>query len=210
MDKSYKNLLQEYCQKNKCRMPIYSQASKLNSSDNNPIWTTNTKLFNDMIFHGTATTVKEAESIAAKSAYEYIISNIKTEPVNQFNITQKVGDISDINLAQYANILLVDGENCDLEIGKVNAKYLILIFVSKNTTKKLVFQLQSMNENCFVFISDSVAKDAADHLLTFYAGKLSMLCNNKKYYVLTKDHYGECLEKFMNNCKFICSIDEIS
>ena len=61
------------------------------------------------------------------------------------------------------------------------------------------------------FISDSVGKDAADHLLTFNAGILHhmLLGHSMNYYVFTNDNFGQLLEKFMPNCKFICSIDEI-
>ena len=210
MLKSSKNLLQEYCQKNKHNPPVYSQAVRLDKGlDNTPTWKTTVKLFNNKTFEGVAGTIKDAELIAAKRAYEFVTENL-VQPVVTYSVGLKVGSLTDINFGAFAQILLVDGDNCDLDIQRVGDDVLILIFVSKNTTKKIVFQFQAKYDNCFVFVSDSVGKDAADHLLTFYAGKLSLLASDALYYVLTKDHYGEFLEKFMNKCKFICSLDEMT
>ena len=104
---------------------------------------------------------------------------------------------------------MVDGENCDLNMTKIDSNILVLFFAAKNTTKNKIFEHQTKYNNCYVFLSQCVGKDAADHLLTFYAGKLSMI-TNKKMLVMTRDHYGEFLERFMENCQFICSLDEIT
>lgn len=214
MDKSYKNLLQEHFQKNKLQLPSYETIRIDEGTDNEPIWKSTVTLMNDKSYGGISKTKTDAEMSAAKNAYEYLILNgsgigTRQNTTSSVPRLQKTKNLTDININNYKRILLVDGENCDLEIERVDSNILVLIFVSKNTTKNLVFRLQHNNPNCYVFISNSVGRDAADHLLTFYAGKLSVLYENIECYVLTKDHYGEFLEKFMNNCKFICSIDEI-
>jgi Double-stranded RNA binding motif len=214
MDKNSKNLLQEHFQKAKSRLPIYSPPIRIDPGiDNAPIWKSTVTLDDDRIFDGIAESKKGAEIIAADHAYNYInqkqVKFTKQSNQNNQTIYQKVKDISEIEIKNYKLVLLVDGENSDFDIKKLSNDILILIFASKNTSKKLIFQFQNDYANCYVFISECVGRDAADHLLTFYAGKLSILYNNMQYYVLTKDHYGEFLEKFMNKCKYICSIDEI-
>ena len=211
MNKNPKNLLQEHYQKSNSQLPSYTSIRIDDGIDNAPTWKSTVTLLNNITFDGISTSKKDAEIIAANHAYEYIINSKQINRNNQKSIqfNQKVKSINEIQVNEYKLVLLVDSENCDFDIEKLSRDILILIFVSKNTSKKNIFQFQTDYENCYVFISDSVGRDSADHLLTFYAGKLSILYGDLQYYVLTKDHYGECLEKFMNKCKFICSIDEI-
>lgn len=202
LNKSYKNLLQEHFQKNGLDIPIY-QTDRINGPDHEPVWLSKLQ-FNDKVYTADGYSKREAEANVAKKAY----SDYCPKPVQEVKIErkQKVDNMKDIDFGLYESILLVDGENCDLD--KVNSNMLVLFFAAKNTTKNKIFEYQMNHKNCYVFLSQSVGKDAADHLLTFYAGKMSMM-TNKKTYVLTKDHYGEFLEKFMDNCKFICSLNEI-
>lgn len=211
MTEGYKNLLQEYFQRKKLPLPVYN-CNNINTDKVNPVWKASVFILplSNTEFTGIAATKKAAETIAAKNACEYVFATNNPIPVDRepAPFTQKVKNISDINFDNYKTVLLVDGENCDVDIKRINNDVLVLMFVSKNTTKKLVFKLQQSYNNCFVFVSERTGRDASDHLLTFYAGKLSVLHDSKQYYVLTKDHYGEFLEAFMNNCKFICSLDE--
>jgi hypothetical protein len=207
MNKPYKNQLQEYYQKLNLEIPVYNSYNI--KDNNNPVWRSDI-VCNNKLFSGIAKNKKDAENNAAKLAFESLDININIKKI--LAISQKVGNINQINIDKYNKIILVDGENCDINSSnedKISNSTLVLIFVSKNTIKKCVFQLQDKYENYFVFISESVGRDAADHLLTFYAGKLSVMYEklNIDYYIFTKDHYGEFIEKFMENCKFICSID---
>lgn len=213
MDKSWKNLLQELCYKATIKQPIYKTIRVDNGKDHAPIWHSVCTIL-DNIFEANGNTIKEAELNCAKLAYEYYLQDNLTLHLvnNKRNIIdkiQKVNELNDIDLNLYSKIILVDGENIEIDQSRINEDMLILIFVAKNTTKNVVFELQKKFSNYFVFISDCVGRDAADHLLTFYAGKLSIINNNKSYYVFTRDHYGEFIEKFMNNCKYICSLNEI-
>lgn len=214
MEKSYKNILQEYCQKHGLDLPKYN-TYKIGMTDygaidkNITIWRSNVTV-SDITTNGIDTIKKTAEHKAAIIMY-CILNKIDPNNINNNTIsrTQKVDNIQDINLNPYERIFMIDGENCDFEIDKFLETDLILIFVAKNTTKNIVFDYQANYKHCYVFISEAVGKDAADHMLTFYAGILSVIDEYGVHYVLTKDHYGEFLEKFMKNCKFICSLDEI-
>lgn len=206
MEKSYKNLVQEYFQQNGLPIPLYATIrTDKEGKDHQPIWYTQLQL-DEKIYDAYGNSKKEAESKVAEKAYLDYCSKQPKEVVVERK--QKVNNITDIDFSKYDMILMIDGENCDLDINKINHNVLVLLFAAKNTTKNKIFEYQTKYSNCYVFLSQCVGKDAADHLLTFYAGKLSMI-TNKKMYVLTKDHYGEFLEKFMDNCKFICSLDEI-
>jgi hypothetical protein len=211
MEKSYKNILQEYCQKNNLDKPYYDSWNIGITNKGTMIWQSrvSVKGLHITSIDGVDVIKKQAEQKAAALLYYDLIKYNNTN--NNNNIikrSQKIDDIQDIDFTLYSRIILVDGENCDFDMNRL-LNDLVLIFVAKNTTKNKVFEYQEQYDNCFIFISDSVGQDAADHLLTFYAGILSIINGEGNYYVLTKDHYGECLEKFMKNCKFICSLDEI-
>lgn len=208
---SFKNLLQEYCHKNKLNLPKYDTFRIDQNKDNTPFFMSELRLF-DQIFKNTSNTKKTAEMKVAESALEYINSIDLSFQIKEKNIRkQKVNHLDDIQFDNDIKVLLVDGENADINISIFDETLIVLIFVAKNTTKNVVFEMQAKYKNYYVFISESVGKDAADHLLTFYAGMLEIINKDKliHYYVLTKDHYGEFLEKFMKNCKFICSTDEM-
>jgi len=213
---SSKNILQEYFQKNKLPLPKYQTSRCQGCKDNDPVWEARIICDeNEQIFCAQGKTKTEAELKVAKLMYDFILKEAKPDninlPKNNIIRQQKINDITEIQIKKYNTIILVDGENCDISFDKLSDNILVLIFVAKNTTKNIVFQQQAKYNNCYVFISESVGKDAADHYLTFIAGKLSMMDSmiDKKSYVLTKDHYGEFLEKFMPNCKFICSLEEL-
>ncbi len=206
----WKNIIQEYCQKNNLDFPKYD-TQKIGTTENNQIIWKCTVIFNNYPnCDGIDLTKKGAEIRAAALLYTLIHDqNLNSDNSNNIKRIQKINDIKTINFNLFKRIILVDGENCDFEIKKLDSNDLVYIFVAKNTSKNIVFELQEKYNNCYVFISECVGKDAADHLLTFYAGILSMIHPNGTYFVLTKDHYGEFLEKFMCNCKFICSFDEL-
>lgn len=205
MEKSYKNLLQEHFQKQNLPLPYY-KTDRIDGLDHEPVWRAQLEL-DDTLYESEGSSKKEAEAKVAEQAYlDYCKKPIKTEI--KLDRKQKVNELINIDFGQYESIIMVDGENCDIDMMKINSNMLVLFFAAKNTTKNKIFEYQSKYDNCYVFLSQCVGKDAADHLLTFYTGKLSMIVN-KKIFILTKDHYGEFLERFMDNCKFICSLDEI-
>ena len=204
----WKNIIQEYCQKNNLEFPKY-YTNKIGTTENNQIiWKSIVSFENYPECDGIDITKKGAEIRAASLLY-ILINNKNIIQDQNIGRKQKINDIKTINFELFNRIILVDGENCDLDIRELVNTDLIIIFVAKNTTKNIVFQFQEKYANCYVFISDCVGKDAADHLLTFYAGILSVVNFHGKYYILTKDHYGEFLEKFMHDCKFICSLQEL-
>ncbi len=196
---SHKNKLLEFLQKNKLNIPTFVTTRIDTGIDHNPIWMSQI-IINDNTFSGQGRSKKEAEAEASKFAMEILVEqNLR---INNPIMVSKIFNFDDHSIQEYSDIYLFDGENYNINSPP---KGLCLFFVAKNTTKKIVFQFQEKYSNCYVIISECVGRDAADHLLTFYAGKLSILYPDKNYYILTKDHYGEFLEKFMKNCKYVCS-----
>jgi len=211
-----KNQLQECCQKNKTDMPQYKTIRIDKNNDHEPIWKSSINI-NGTVFSGTASSKKGAELNAAEKAYKKICNGAHNNGFikisnNSNNRKQKVNGLEDIDFNRYKKVLLVDGENANVDYNYVGNDMCVLIFVAKNTTKNIVFELQEKYNNCYVFISECVGRDASDHMLSFYAGQLEILNKNLvlNYYVLTKDHYGEFLGKFMKNCKFICMMEEVN
>jgi len=216
---NYKNTLQEFLQKQRLPLPKYNTI-RTGGSDHMPLWISNIQV-NGKIFQGNPYSTKvDAENSVAQICYDHIISdsnpnitNINLPNQEQYEVKQKSRSIYDVNISGYDKIILIDADNCDVDINADNySTILFLFFCAKNTTKKLCFKLQHKYDNCYVFISESVGRDATDHLLTFVAGIID--CTNRIskinpiHYVLTKDHFGEYLEKFMTNTSFICSIKE--
>lgn len=205
-----KNNLQDYCQKNKLPLPQYN-TQKI-ETDNNSVSFKATIIIFDKEFIAFGSSKKDAEKNVAGSVLTFMNCGITRPSSPKIKRASKIKFIEVMNhIRPTTTILLVDAENSDIDIDILKENIIALFFVAKNTTKNKVFELQEKYHNCFVFISDSIGRDAADHLMTFHAGQLALLNQNgtNKYYVLTKDHFGEFFEKLMPNCKLICSTDEI-
>jgi hypothetical protein len=200
---SSKNILQEYCQKNGLPLPSYTTMI-VNDNKTLPVFESSI-MFNKVIYLARGSTKIAAEKAVAQEVCQILPNPAKSSPLS---ICQKYSDLISVPVEIYSRIYLIDGDNCMVTNDETfdDTDSLFIYFVAKNSTKRSVFSHQEKFSNCCVFISDSTNRDATDHLLTFYLGKMSVLWNNKNYYIVTKDHFGECLEKFMENCHFICSI----
>jgi hypothetical protein len=224
---STKNKLQEYCQKSKISFPSYD-TKRIGGDDTYPAKPAgreaspmfeSTVVFKNQTFKAIGHTKIEAEKLVASQICETLERDIVVA-----RLRQKYADIRDIPMDSlinpastqgsqcYQTIYLIDGDNYTIseEEEKVfeEPDSLFIYFVAKNNTRPQPIQQQHKHDNCCVFISDSVSRDAVDHFITFSLGKMSILWNEKKYYILTRDHFGECLQRFIPNCKFICSIND--
>jgi len=216
---SYKNTIQEYCQKNKIVLPYYV-TDRIGGNDHAPQWQSTVEIFNKT-FKSMGNTKTVAEMNTAKLICDHITKHVNVVETKSTaalpsiaiptNVSQKCNSIYDIDLTKYNKIVLIDADNCDVMINIEYKNVLFLFFCAKNTSKKVCFELQNKFNNVYVLVSQSVGRDAADHLMTFTAGIISCVNKGKNvvYYVLTKDHYGEYLEKFMTNTKFVCSFGDI-
>jgi Double-stranded RNA binding motif len=196
---SSKNILQEWCQKMKLPLPIYNTV-RIGGDDTHPIFASTVTIGGNYFTETEIGCSKiEAEKAVAKTAYD----------TPKLSLSQKYADIRDIPIDNYRKIYLIDGDNYHITEEKVfeESSSLFIYFVAKNNTGHIPVIQQQTYENCCIFISDSIGRDAVDHLITFYLGKMSILWNNEKnYFIVTRDHFGECIEKFMSNCKLVCEI----
>ena len=146
---------------------------------------------------------------------------LKVEPKNP-----KYATLRDIPIAHFEIVYLIDGDNCNVtnESLFANEKALFIYFIAKNNTKPFPFAHQAQHRNCCVFIADTVARDAVDHMISFFLGQMTILWAPNavgrasghhrvpttthviQYFVVTRDHFGECLEKFAPNCHLACLI----
>jgi len=143
-------------------------------------------------------------SLLPQASFQDVTSQGAWIPPSPKPYFEELIETSDFQTAE--RIILLDAENITLKPEQLDTNYdtQILAFVAKNTTKESIFNLEALFPFVHVFVSDRVGRDAADFLLAFYAGKLSMLHLPTKIYILTKDHYGEHLETFLDHGKYVC------
>lgn len=232
MSTNYKGLLQEHCAKNNIQLPTYKTIYKSGPS-HEPLFESTCNC-NGLTFTASAKNKKIAEAESAEKTYLAIINSpvvalpviqplsikgyVSPPVINMDSSTvvkqKTISDVNEINFFEYKYVVMVDAENLDFDMKCIKDfnNVVVLFFVAKNTTKKIIFKYELEYKDCHVIVSDSIAKDAADHLLSFTLGRLQEI--NKAfidiiYFVYTRDHYGQLLEKFAKNCKFICSSDEL-
>jgi Double-stranded RNA binding motif len=211
MSKSNKNLLQEILQKNKLPLPQYETVPIVNSK---VISFQSTVLLFDQKFQGTGNNMKDAEQNCAKLAYDFLCQNKSDlfRAEKELKILKNF-DVSHYHYENIDNIVFIDGENVDISLENLidYKQTLFLVFVSKNTTKKQCFHIENHNSNCFLLVTQSMGKDSADHYLTFVFGQLSIILNHQKinYYLISRDHFIECLTTFMPHTINLCHTDEL-
>lgn len=201
---SSKNTLQEYCQKHKLSLPNYV-TPRISKITDQPLFES-TITFNGITYKATGATKIMAEKDVAQLVCNNMASLKLTETIPQ--LYQKYESLEKSPINKYKNIYLVDGDNCNIVNEKLfdDPNNFVIYFIAKNNTKPFPMTHQKTYENCCVFISDTINRDAVDHLITLYLGKMTILIPDKIFYVVTKDHFGECLEKFVKDCHLICNI----
>lgn len=200
---SAKNILQEFCQKNRLPIPVYF-TNRISDIKSLPIFES-IITFNNVTYRAQGSNKVAAEKEVAQQVCKFL--STASQP-QEFILCQKYTDLTKIPIDQYSQIYLIDGDNCHVINENVfqHSTCLYIYFVAQNTTKPQPLTHQQKYANCCVFISESIGRDAVDHLLTFSLGQMSIIWSNKVYYVVTRDHFGECLKTFMKNCHLICSI----
>lgn len=199
-----KNTLQEFCQKNHLPIPTYV-TNRISDIRSLPLFES-VVIFNNVTYRSQGSNKVSAEKEVAQQVCQFL--STVNQPTQEFILCQKYPDLSKIPIDQYSQIYLIDGDNCHVTNENIfhDISCLYIYFVAQNTTKPQPLIHQQKYVNCCVFISRSIGRDAVDHLLTFSLGQMSIIWSNKVYYIVTRDHFGECLQTFMNSCHLICSI----
>jgi hypothetical protein len=203
---SAKNTLQEYCQKNNLPLPIYLTV-RVSDTRDSPLFESTTN-FNQVTYRGLGTNKTAAEQDTAKQVCQILPQQSSVKQNQPLSISQKYPNPMAIPMSQYGRIYLIDGDNCHVTDEKLFdvSDSLYMYIIARNNTHPQPLLHQQKYSNCCVFVSETISRDAVDHLLTFFLGQLSITQPDKHYYVVTKDHFGECLESFMSNCKLVCSL----
>lgn len=199
---STKNKLQEYCQKHQLDLPEY-RTRRISQLTDLPLFES-ILVFQNVTYQGQGLNKIAAEKDVADKVCQHLIDNEVNMP--QFEV--KYHSVRTLPIDKYQHIYLIDGDNCqvsNLNIFNQKSNFFIY-FIAKNNTKVVPFIHQKDYINCCVMISESIGRDAVDHLLTFYLGQLTLLWADRDYYVVTRDHFGECLTKIAPNCQLVCSL----
>lgn len=199
MSISYKNKLLEWYQKNKEEMPKF-ETIRLSGDDHSPIFESKI-MINNTVYSTTGPRKKDAELKLSELVYK----TIEKFHENLYPTRSKC-DIKDLPFDRYETVYIIDAENIDLPKNKINKTELYLLFAAKNHTKNWIYEYQSVYDNCFVIISESIGADSADCFICFTLGRLSVLYKNKNWVVASRDHFIQHLSSFMD-CKVICSFE---
>ncbi len=189
---SAKNTLQEYFQKNNFNLPTYIS---LKGEDNLWISTVKIILYGDSydIESGQYKKKKQAECSAAFNAIEKIKS-IKIENTHKEIKITNLYPIDKLVINDSGKYVLVDYENISRlkNISQIKSDFILLKFVSHCHPKALTGEAN--------FIIESSIKDAVDHFISFYIGRLvNHHKNNLLICVLTRDHFASSYESFIKD-----------
>jgi hypothetical protein len=224
MSLNFKNTLQEYCQKNKLQLPHYTSTSIGNSHCLQ--WSCTVSVSDVKFTTGKLhSSKKQAEQEAAENACNKLIykqyvqkeTNIldllgsvlpNTTPPNKsvFDdlLETKVDPvICDLPINNQSSntftIVLVDLENVQPIISKIPDNTIIYCFLSTYST----VDVNKYVDLCKVIKVDSGVADAADHLITYQAGKLlSVYSTDTKFVIASRDRSSAVLATLLTQDKY--------
>lgn len=195
---SDKNKLQEWCHSHSVDFPIYETLFE-GGPPHSPMWRSSVKFMGDT-YIGIGKNKKEAEKDVAKK----ILASLPNES-SQLEVTIQQNEelLSEWMNSLSGDVLFVDIDNYNIDIKSIrdSPDKFFLLFGGKINRKKLI-PFGSL-PNVKIFICDSLIRDAADHLLTLYVGRVYQVKLQRKelaninFYILTKDHFGEATARFV-------------
>lgn len=176
----YKNILLEYCQKNKIKFPNFD-SKNIGQKPHIPIWYS-TVDFNGESFEGE---VKKTKIDAEQSVCKKILDNIdlQNKSIKKISLLKKT-------------ILIIDIEN-NYKYSSIFEKYENLEIVgicSRNSTSK--------NIPFKKIVVESLANDSADIAIIIYITNLFINCDYQSIILLTRDHFGKTLEEVIKSSIF--------
>jgi hypothetical protein len=196
---SHKTELNLICQKNKHDLPIYD-TKKIGGLSHDPLFESKL-IFDNKMYISKGKSKQDAENIIA----EKVLKNFHVSTTK--NKENKIFDIKTLN---FDTAILIDGDNVDMPNVDIS-KYkntIFLFFVAKNSSKLQKYSNTELNfENSYIIITKSISADVTDHLITYNLGQLKTLYLNKKYIVVTKDHFGEVLTSFDTDIQHHCDFN---
>lgn len=191
---NYKNLLQEYLQKERYSLPIYDGNFDISGWNGNVTINIDKKC---LTFYGLiCNNKKESQQDASKKALDYLKKYKK-------GIKYKI--YKDGNILNHQDIIFIDIENISKYIYIIPDKY-IYGFISTNSS--LYNKIEDIKQYMNLYIYEGVEKDGADILLAMMVSE--NIQHIKKYknkvIILTNDHYGICIKKILEKNNIKCDV----
>lgn len=180
---SYKNLLQEHCQKANLVLPIFKASST--GPSHNPNWTAFAE-WNNVTYTSTNSYMskRDAEQDVARQIYEALKFETQA-PVETKNEKYQV---------------LIDLENIQPNIQKYNNNFNIKCYLSTYST---VDPAKYKKNNVDIVFINSAVHDAADHMLTFEAAELSTrLSKDTTFVLVSRDRTSDVLASILQSRGF--------
>lgn len=226
IETSYKNLLQEFFQKRDEPLPIYN-TKRVGGSNTSPLWkctlTAGGKNFSGGVFCKKI----QAEQDVAKIAYQKIFriprvtqdSKVTREmeilcveddtplekevkEVKESRNPKDAEKVSDTIVEKFEKIVFADLENCPQVSDLIANSDTIIIGVVGHS-----HALAEKNLPIYKCVIQDSTRDAADHALTFLAGKFSNYIKpSSKVYIFSKDHFAQVTAKCL---KDFCGLNAI-
>jgi hypothetical protein len=189
---NYKNLLQEYYQKQGPNQPFptYKLIKDELQPDNSHIFTTELILpSTSSQYIGTGNTKKESQQNAAEKAYTDIC-NMVSSPIQQLDVDTLPNYVTPDEIEQ---VVLIDIENMPQALPPQhqyppNTHIIGFISIYSPHYKKR----QRIQPYCDLRIIDSAVKDSADVALIYECGRITAT-SSPKIVIITSDHYAEPL-----------------
>ena len=220
---SYKNILQEYCQKNKFELPKYV-TKKVGGTDDKPEWQSTLTLYNGKQYKGTiCSKSKLAEFSVAKIVIDNVLNKSTTESIDIKNeisceITDQTNNqLDDVVLFEITkpnnlnnlnnnprNVLLLDLENLPRLLDNITEKELsddnlrIYVFVGEHhDLVDKVFPYKVIK-----IISPSTRINGTDTCIQVHVGMFLSLDLFDNYYIASKDKFGSNLVDIITSNNF--------
>ena len=190
---SYKNALQEYCQKSKLPLPRY-ETNKVECGDGNSyMWMTTLYISEELrvepIRGGIEKTKVEAEQSAARLALQFL--DVKEAAIPKLVVLRSTA-------------ILIDGENCprayESLLRELGDGYTIYTFASAGHP---ALSRTNRGSSDLLIAVPSSRKDAVDISMSIHLGMYIAQGSFSRYIIITKDHFGACIpecvdEQFKN------------
>lgn len=230
MEKDPKTLLQEYCHRYKLPLPKYTTTNTINGKFKSTVCCVQ-NIHKITVDSDEFPSKKEAEKQAAGRMLDII--NSQNKPVSEYkyldNIiidntiidddlpaTPKASNVKPLarpNTNEF--IILIDLENIQPNIVNVYS-YHIELFASVYATVLDKYRQIIKEKNLKLNLIDSAASEAADHLMTFTACRLSLAYPEKKFIIVSRDKSSEIIVKLLQlnghkveHFKSNCDIDDV-
>lgn len=179
----YKNILLEYCQKNKIAFPKFD-SKNIGQKPHIPIWYSMAN-FNGESFEGEVKKTKiDAEQSVCQKILEGISLPIENQPIKKVKLSKNIALIVDLeNNFNYESMENIYATYENLHMIGICSRNLNL--KKEPSFEKLVVK--------------SIAKDSADIAIIVFIMTLMKPKQFDEIVLLTRDHFGKTLEEVLNS-----------